>query len=149
MKNKLKNKNFIILSRTENLSAVRDFIASSARSAGILEADVENIMLAVDEACSNIIKHAYKSDPDGEIKIKVDYTDDKFIVTVQDEGLSFEPDRVPEPDLQKYYRQRKVGGLGMYLMKSLMDEVEYISVPGKYNRVLLTKNISGTQSNAG
>lgn len=149
MKNKLKNKKLIVKSRTENLSAIRDFIASAARAVEINEDTVENIMLAVDEACSNIIKHAYKSDPEGEIKIELDFSDGKFTVTIQDKGISFEPDLIPEPDLQKYYRQRRVGGLGMYLMKSLMDDVQYISVPGKYNRVLLTKNISGAQSNAG
>lgn len=143
MKNKLKNKRLIVQSRTENLSSIRDFIASSAREAGITEDVVENIILAVDEACSNIIKHAYKLNPEGEIIIELDFKDDKFKVTIQDHGASFEPDSVPEPDLQKYYRQRRVGGLGMYLMKSLMDDVQYISVPGKYNRVLLTKNISG------
>lgn len=143
MKNKLKNKRLIVQSRTENLSSIRDFIASSAREAGITEDVVENIILAVDEACSNIIKHAYKLNPEGEIIIELDLKDDKFKVTIQDHGVSFEPDSVPEPDLQKYYRQRRVGGLGMYLMKSLMDDVQYISVPGKYNRVLLTKNITG------
>lgn len=149
VKNKLKNNKLIVSSRTDNLSAIRDFIASAAREAGIQEETVENIMLAVDEACTNIIKHAYKYNPDGKITIDLKYYDDKFIVTIQDNGMSFEPDLIPEPDLQKYYRQRRVGGLGMYLMKSLMDDVKYITVPGKYNRVLLTKNISRTQSNAG
>jgi serine/threonine-protein kinase RsbW len=149
VKNKLKNNKLIVKSRTENLSAIRDFIASAARVVGINEDAVENIMLAVDEACSNIIKHAYKSDPDGEIKILLEFSNGKFMVTIQDKGISFEPDLIPEPDLQKYYRQRRIGGLGMYLMKSLMDEVEYISIPGKYNKVLLTKNVSGAQSNAG
>lgn len=149
MKNKLKNTELIVKSRTENLSGIRDFIASAARSTGIKEDIVENIILAVDEACSNIIKHAYKRDPEGEIKINLELTNGKFIVIIQDEGNSFEPDSVPDPDLQKYYRQRRVGGLGMYLMKSLMDDVEYISVPGKFNKVLLTKNISAAQTNAG
>lgn len=149
MKNKLENKRLIVQSRTENLSSIRDFIASSAREAGIQDDVAENIILAVDEACSNIIKHAYKLNPDGEIIIDLDFKDDKFKVTIQDYGASFEPDSVPEPDLQKYYRQRRVGGLGMYLMKSLMDDVQYISIPGKYNRVLLTKNVSGARNNAG
>lgn len=149
MKNKLENKKLIVSSRTENLSTIRDFIASAAREVGIQEDTVEDIMLAVDEACSNIIKHAYGSKPEGEIKIELDYTNDKFTVIIQDHGSSFEPDLIPEPDLQKYYRQRRVGGLGMFLMKSLMDDVKYVSVPGKYNRVMLIKNISGARSSAG
>ena len=97
--------------------------------------------MAVDEACTNIIKHAYKLSPKGEIIIRIDYDEEKFTITIIDYGKSFEPDRIPRPDLQKYYLEHRVGGLGMYLMKSLMDNVEYITVPGKYNQVLLSKNI--------
>jgi len=130
-----------VKSRTENLSEIRDFVSGNARTADIPEATVENIILAVDEACTNIIKHAYNLSPEGEIIIKIEYDEEKFMVTIIDYGKSFEPDRVPLPDLQKYYREHRVGGLGMYLMKSLMDDVEYISVPGEYNQVLLSKNI--------
>ena len=130
-----------VKSRTENLSEIRDFVSGNARADDIPEVTVENIILAVDEACTNIIKHAYNLSPEGEILIKIDYDEDKFMVTIIDYGKSFEPDRVPLPDLQKYYREHRVGGLGMYLMKSLMDDVEYRSVPGQYNQVLLSKNI--------
>jgi len=130
-----------VKSRTENLSEIRDFVSGNARAADIPEVTVENIILAVDEACTNIIKHAYNLSPEGEIIIKIDYDEEKFMVTIIDYGKSFKPDRVPLPDLQKYYREHRVGGLGMYLMKSLMDDVEYISIPGKYNQVLLSKNI--------
>jgi serine/threonine-protein kinase RsbW len=141
VRNKNKNGELRVKSKTENLSVIRDFVSGNAREAGIPVATVENIILAVDEACTNIIKHAYKLSPEGEINIKIDYDKDKFTVTIIDYGKSFEPDRVPLPDLQKYYREHRVGGLGMYLMKSLMDDVTYISVPGKYNQVLLSKNI--------
>lgn len=130
-----------VKSRTENLSEIRDFVSGNARAADIPEVTVENIILAVDEACTNIIKHAYNLSPEGEIIIKIEYDEEKFMVTIIDYGKSFEPDRVPLPDLQKYYREHRVGGLGMYLMKSLMDDVEYISIPGKYNQVLLSKNL--------
>ena len=65
----------------------------------------------------------------------------KFKIMIIDYGKSFEPERVPISDLRKYYREHRVGGLGMYLMKSLMDDVEYTTIPGKYNQVLLSKNI--------
>ena len=130
-----------VKSKTENLSEIRDFVSNKALEAGIPQVTIENIILAVDEACTNIIKHAYKLSPEGEIIIKIDYDKEKFTVTIIDYGKSFQPERVPLPDLQKYYREHRVGGLGMYLMKSLMDDVEYISVPGEYNQVLLSKNI--------
>ena len=133
-----------VKSKTENLSAIRDFVSENAQNAGIPMAKAEDIMLAVDEACTNIIKHAYKLSPEGEIRINIEYNKEKFTITIIDYGKSFEPETVPLPDLQKYYREHKVGGLGIYLMKSLMDDVKYTSVPGKYNQVLLSKNISGS-----
>ncbi len=145
----MNTKELKVKSKTENLSLIRDFISTSAAEAGVTTDVVENIILAVDEACTNIIKHAYKSFPDGEMIIKTKSTLSRFVVSITDYGNSFEPDAIPEPDLQKYYRQKRVGGLGMYLMKTLMDDVKYVSVPGKHNKVLLTKNIKVAQSNAG
>lgn len=145
----MKTKTLKVKSRTENLSVIRDFIGTSASELKLPNEIVENIILAVDEACTNIIKHAYKYSPDGDITITIKPTSSKFIVSIIDNGISFEPETIPEPDLQKYYRQRRVGGLGIYLMKTLMDEVKYVSKPGKYNEVLLSKNFKVTQSNAG
>ncbi|MDP2362652.1 MAG: ATP-binding protein [Ignavibacteria bacterium] len=145
----MKTQKIKVKSKTENLSLIRDFVSTSAAEAGVTSDDVENIILAVDEACTNIIKHAYKSFPDGELIIKTKSTLSRFVVSITDYGKSFEPDTIPEPDLQKYYRQKRVGGLGMYLMKTLMDDVKYISIPGKHNEVLLSKNIKVAQSNAG
>lgn len=145
----MKTKKLIVKSKTENLSIIRDFINSSAADAGLKPDVIESIILAVDEACTNIIKHAYKSFPEGELIIKTKSTLDRFVISITDFGNSFEPEMIPEPDLQKYYRQRRVGGLGMYLMKTLMDDVKYKSIPGKYNEVLLSKNLKVAQSNAG
>lgn len=131
-----------VKSRTENLSLIRDFVSSKTSDAGLAKDEIENVMLAVDEACTNIIKHAYNSFPDGEIVIKLEYNSDKLLVTIIDHGSTFDPNGIPDPDLQKHYRNGRVGGLGMFLMKTLMDDVKYITVPGKYNQVLLSKRIN-------
>ncbi|MBT8391455.1 MAG: ATP-binding protein [Ignavibacteriaceae bacterium] len=138
------NKKLKVKSRTDNLSVIRDFISSNALEAGLSEKTVDNIMLAVDEACTNIIKHAYRSFPEGEIEIKIEFDNKKFTIIIVDYGQTFDPTIVPKPDLKKYYHEHKVGGLGMYLMRTLMDDVEYKTVPGKYNQVLLSKNISSS-----
>ncbi len=143
-KNKI-DKTLKIFSRTENLSIVREFIQSAAGQVGIKPGIAEDVMLAVDEACTNIIKHAYQSHPDGEILLKLKYSDHKLTIIIIDYGNSFHPENVPDPDLQKYYRQHRVGGLGMYLMKTLMDEVRYSSIPGKYNEVYLTKYLNNNR----
>jgi serine/threonine-protein kinase RsbW len=134
----------IVKSKTENLSSIRDFVSNYAQEAGIDQEIIEKIILAVDEACTNIMKHAYKTFPDGEIIIKVKFDKHKFTIVIRDFGNSFEADKIPDPDLKKYYNEKRIGGLGMYLMRTLMDEVQYFTVPGKYNQVLLSKNINSS-----
>jgi len=139
---KTKSKELLIKSRTENLTTVREFVSSAVEEVNIPQDIAGDIVLAVDEACTNIIKHAYKFIPDGDITIKLKYSDKKITVEITDHGAPFSPDNVPTPDLKKYFEEKRVGGLGMYLMKSLMDDINYKSVPGKYNQVLLTKKLN-------
>jgi serine/threonine-protein kinase RsbW len=141
-KSKLKNDKLEIKSRTENLAEIREFINSAAVEAGFSKDAIDNIILAVDEACTNIIKHAYKYFPDGKIILNLKTDKKTFTIEIIDYGKSFEPGLVTNPDLLKYFNEKRVGGLGMYLMKTLMDDVRYTSVPGKFNRVSLTKNIN-------
>jgi serine/threonine-protein kinase RsbW len=141
-KSKLKKDKLEINSRTENLAEIREFINSAAAESGFSKEVIDNIILAVDEACTNIIKHAYKYFPDGKIILSLKTDKKTFTIDIIDYGKSFEPGLVPNPDLQKYFNEKRVGGLGMYLMKTLMDEVKYTSVPGKFNQVSLTKNIN-------
>ncbi len=144
-KNNIKEKELRVKSRTENLAKIREFIQDFASSAGFKQDAIDNMTLACDEACTNIIKHAYKSYPDGEIVIKLKCENNKLVITIIDFGKAFQPESIPEPDIQEYYRQHRVGGLGMYLMKTLMDDVKYISIPGKYNQVLLSKSLNSSQ----
>jgi serine/threonine-protein kinase RsbW len=141
-KDKIKERKLQVKSRTENLSKIREFIQDFTSSVGFKQDTIDEIILAVDEACTNIIKHAYKSYPDGEILIKINCNGKKLIITIIDYGMAFHPESVPEPNIQEYYQQHRVGGLGMYLMKTLMDDVQYVSIPGKYNQVLLSKRIN-------
>ena len=141
-KNKLKKDKLEIMSRTENLAHIREFINSAAAEIGLSKETIDNIILAVDEACTNIIKHAYKYFPDGKIILNLKTDKKTFTIEIIDYGKSFDPGLIPNPDLLKYYDEKRVGGLGMYLMKKLMDEVKYTSVPGKFNQVSLSKNIN-------
>jgi serine/threonine-protein kinase RsbW len=128
-----------IESRTDRLIAVREFVSDAARQFGFNDEDVSKIALAVDEACTNIIKHAYKYDPNRKITITVVGNDASFQVVITDTGLQFHPETVHSPDMREYMQNYRRGGLGIYLMKSLMDKVEYHMEPGKPNEVRLTK----------
>ena len=128
-----------IKSKTEHLLDVREFISSAAQRLGFSDEETSKIVLAVDEACTNIIKHAYQYDPNKEIRISINTTKGALEILIEDEGKSFNPLTVKPPDLKQHLKQFRRGGLGVYLMKTLMDEVEYNLNPGKKNVVRLLK----------
>ncbi|MGB2867155.1 MAG: ATP-binding protein [Bacteroidota bacterium] len=135
-----------ILSRTDHLLEVREFVSEAARQCGFGDEEVANIVLSVDEACTNIIKHAYQFAPDQKIQIDVLRGKDSFEVRITDSGKPFDPEIIRPPDLKQHLGHYRRGGLGVYLMRRLMDKVEYSFKPGKKNEVRLVKFLSGTPS---
>ena len=130
--------NLRIPSQTGKLNMAREFVADAAKVFGFKDDDVNNIALAVDEACTNIIKHVYSYDTDKEIDIVVSMKKPEFEILIEDRGKHFNPNQVPVPNMKEYMSHYKRGGLGMYLMKKLMDKVEY-SIHPKKNVVRLIK----------
>ncbi len=135
-------KKLLVKSTTDNLALIREFTRSSAAECGFTEETIGKIILAVDEACTNIIKHAYKYSPEGNIFLTIKFEEGKFFISITDEGVHFDPSSIPEPDLVKYYKQKRAGGLGMFLIKKLMDEVNYSTLSGNKNQVVLVKYLS-------
>jgi serine/threonine-protein kinase RsbW len=132
-------KKLTIKSKTSYLTKVRSFISDEAKDFGFSEEDANKIALAVDEACTNIIKHAYNYAADNPIHLMLKTGNNTFEIVIEDRGTPFDPDVVRVPDMQEHIRKYKRSGFGMYLMKSLMDKVEYKIQPGIRNRVILTK----------
>jgi serine/threonine-protein kinase RsbW len=131
--------NLKIQSKTEKLILVREFISEAARKFGFDNESVNKITLAVDEACTNIIKHAYEFSPSQEIDLKVKMNDGEFVVVITDKGKSFDPQQIKVPNMREYLSHYQKGGLGMHLMRSLVDKVEYKIYPAKKNEVRLVK----------
>jgi len=127
--------------KLENLSVIADFISSSMSQLGI-EAGVFEVQTAVDEACTNIIKYAY-SEEGGVITITCESQDNDFVVTIRDNGKPFDPSSVPPPDLEADLDKRRIGGLGIYLMKKLMDDVSYSFDARKGNILVMRKTLAG------
>lgn len=110
---------------TQNLSAIREFVSKHAEEQGFSSKKVADIQLAVDEAYTNIIKHAYKNDSSKEVIINLEFDDDKMIVTLTDHGIGFDIEKYKRPDLKKQIERKKRGGMGVYLIRKLMDDVTY------------------------
>jgi len=131
-----------VKSSTENLIVIREFVEEKALHTGLSRQIVDKIVLAVDEACTNIIKHAYNYDESAEFIIRVLISKTEFKVLLIDHGKSFDPNQIADPDMPTYLKQRRVGGLGLHLMRHLMDNVEYHSQAGDGNQLILTKKIA-------
>jgi serine/threonine-protein kinase RsbW len=130
-----------IQSQTGQLHLVREFVSSAAREFGFDEESAGKIILAVDEACTNIIKHSYENSPSNDIDVEVTTNGRRFEVIMTHKGKSFNPESVKTPDMKEYFKQFQRGGLGIHLMRSLMDAVEYKTLPDHSNQILLAKNL--------
>lgn len=128
----------VVRSSTKNLDKVRSFVSRHAAAARFPAATIENVTMAVDEACANVIEHAYGNESDHTIDIAVLTFDDRMVVRIRDEGKKFDQASYQEPDLATFVRQKKSGGFGVHLMRKLMDQVEYRHLDGQ-NETLLIK----------
>jgi len=133
-------------SKSANLEIIRDFVGKLARRAGFSEDHVNKIQLATDEACTNVVKHAYKNVPAGPIEVDVTLNREKFVVTVSDKGIGFDLNNLVQPNMVEYLNQYKKGGLGIHLIQTLMDEVVFKVNPFHKNSVKMVKYIHRSES---
>jgi serine/threonine-protein kinase RsbW len=118
------------------LDEIRDFVGEIARKGGFGSKEVYNIQLATDEAASNIIEHAYEGVNNGVLELSCGMQGSTIVIVLVDHGEPFDPSEIPMPDLKADLSERKIGGLGIFLMRKLMDEVRYDSQPGKNSNTL-------------
>ncbi len=134
----------VFKSTTNALADVREFVDGCAVRFGFGDKEVSEITLAVDEACTNVIKHAYKGNPDAEFEVRILASGTEFQVVVRDWGASFKPEEVPLPNIKDKVKKHKAGGLGIFLMRKLMDTVEYRGQDAS-NEVRLVRNLRNEQ----
>ncbi len=125
--------------RFEYLATIADFVAETGHDAGYDQDMIFHVQMAVDEACSNVIEHAYQGQDKGDITLSCDCKKEEWVIAISDTGRSFDPDSVPEPDLDASLEDIKTGGLGLYFMRQLMDEVEFSFDEKKGNKLRMVK----------
>ena len=128
-------------SSTENLSLIRDFVTTIGQQARMDEQEISNLELAVDEACANVIEHAYGHDISQEVIVRAVFDDDSVRISVIDTGKGFDPTKVTPASIDSLVTERKSGGLGIRLIKALMDDVRYEIMPGQMNELHMTKKL--------
>jgi serine/threonine-protein kinase RsbW len=126
----------------ENLKGVRDFIRVSLKNHGVPDIQISEMVLALDEMCSNLMIHSHHCNPEElfELHIRVE-KDDPVIFEIIDDGTVFDINQFAEPDLGNLVHEKRKGGLGIRLVKSIMDKVEYQHQSGK-NICRLIKRVS-------
>lgn len=111
----------------EQLPLFREFISDCCQKHQVSPETVFDLKLAVDEACTNVITHGYKGMDPGSIILSFRIESDRILVQITDFGHVFEPADAPKPDVEAALEDRPLGGLGLYLIYQLMDNIDYQS----------------------
>lgn len=123
-----------------DLAGIRRFVEETGNDLGLDEASIYALQLAVDEACTNVIRHAY-DDGRGRIEIQIDTAGDWVEVVIRDWGEPFDPESVPIPDLDVPLEKRPLGGIGLFLMHQMMDRVEFQFSEADGNTLTMAKRL--------
>jgi anti-sigma regulatory factor (Ser/Thr protein kinase) len=112
-------------SGTEFLAAIRDTTKRVAELAGCDASTAEQVALAVDEASTNVIEHAYGGASGRFFELAFTCEPDELVVEIVDDGRAVDRRAVPSVDLPRYARERRKGGFGVHLMGRIMDRVSF------------------------
>ncbi len=129
----------------DSLGRLCAFAYQAALESGLNEHTAWEIELAVDEAATNIIQHAYSPTRPGDVRLVCMREGSRFSVVLYDRGLPFDPDTIPAPDLTSSIDTREAGGLGVYLMGRMMDEVRFDYNPDTGENELRMMKYVGTK----
>ncbi|KAB2905689.1 MAG: ATP-binding protein [Anaerolineae bacterium] len=135
----MKNSVLEIPADLNNLEVVRDFVREQVTDFALSEEALEDLILAVNEAATNVIVHGYRYKP-GMIQIEIKGgLDDSLHVCIRDQAPLFDPTNIPPPDLSLPLEKRPFGGMGVHLIKTLTDEVKYCITSQGGNELTLVK----------
>ncbi len=122
-----------------SLDKITRQVVQEAKNAGLSDRAQYDVEVAIDEACANIIEHSYGGEVGGEIECICQILPDGLKIVLHDTGCFFDPNSVPEPDLKAPLDQRKEGGLGLFFMRKLMDEVIFDPCQGQGTLLTMIK----------
>ncbi len=124
------------------LAQVRELVRSGVQRGEFPAQYLNRLQIAVDEAVTNIIEHGYADQPRGKatIDLTVQVSPDTFLIEIVDQGASFDPKTLTDVDIATHAASGRSGGLGVFLMRRIMDRVDYQYKTGQPNRLLLVKN---------
>ena len=127
--------------RVEELQAMRDLVEAAMHEFGISNTGtIFQVLLAVDEACTNVARYAYGGSP-GTLELECSFDDPVLTILLRDHGSPFDPRNAPDPDLSAGVEDRNIGGLGVFLIREIMDNVKYSFSDENGNELVMEKRI--------
>jgi len=128
---------------TQSLALVRKIVTHLAAEAGFPEEEVDKIEIAVDEACTNAMEHAYsKLSPKPPVRVEIEISPGRFVVDIIDRGASFDFASYVPPRFPDHWDAGHTRGVGLYLIKQCVDEAHYDRLPDNANRLRLVKKLN-------
>ncbi|MCC6575509.1 MAG: ATP-binding protein [Planctomycetes bacterium] len=131
--------------KTQNLQKVREFLHAAIKRSALPTGDINKVVLAVDEAVANTIQHGYHGREDGTVEVQIEADAGKFTVRIIDSGDPYDSAKgvagKADLDLKNHIAAGSKRGLGLFIMRKVMDEVSYQSRDGSKNVLTLTKYI--------
>lgn len=124
-----------VRSHPENLKHIRHVMAEALCASKVSKKESGHIILAVDEACSNIIRHSYQNNYTRKIDLTVKRGSDRVTILITDDGIKFDLNSVKPRNIHEI----KPGGLGIYIMRQVMDKIECNRTAGGVNTLKMTK----------
>ena len=128
--------------RVDEIGAAAQLVQDFGARQGLTTAVIHDLCVAFDEALSNVVKYGYRDDARHEISVRLSIAGPHVVAEVEDDGIPFDPLSAPAPRLEGGIDERPIGGLGIYLLRQLMDEVHYVR-RGGLNVLVMKKRISG------
>jgi serine/threonine-protein kinase RsbW len=125
------NYSFVLPCQTSSLSELRSFLQRTLTLYSLTENEKHQVTLAVEEVCANLIIHSHGCNPNDQIQLEVKNMNEGLIFEITDQGMAFNILEYKVPDIKKVLVERKKGGLGIILVRRIMDEIEFESNNGK------------------
>ncbi len=135
----------VVAGRYENIPTITGFVGEAAVAAGLGEVEMFHCQMAVDEACTNIIEHAYRGEDIGEIEVVCSVEPGTCKIEITDHGRPFDPASIPEPKVGVSIDDVKPGGIGLHLMRQLMDEILFDFREQSNVLTMIKKKPAGTE----
>ena len=135
------SRRLIMKNEMTEVGRLRGFFFSVCREHGVDDETAKTLNLALEEWVANVIGYAYPKGMRGHVEVTADVKDEVLTLVIKDHGTPFDPTQHAEVDIDAELDERTIGGLGIHLVRTIMDTVEYQRTADGYNRLVLTKKL--------